>query len=51
MEAGIGGEHAGDSQATPETAVGELGLGKGLQLLLSQSWSFKSIGILHMHIH
>ena len=51
MEAGSGGKHAGDSQASPEAAVGELGLGKGRQQLAWQPWSFTSISILHMHIH
>ena len=39
------------SQASPEAAVGELGLGKGRQQLAWQPWSFTSISILHMHIH
>ena len=51
MEAGSGGKHAGDSQARPEAAVGELGLGKGRQQLAWQPWSFTSMSILHMHIH
>ena len=35
MEAGSGGMHAGDCQASPGAAAGELGLGKGRQQLLS----------------
>ena len=50
MEAGSGGKYAGDSQASPGAAVGEVGVGKGLKQLLSQPWSFPSISILHMHI-
>ena len=36
MGAGSGGKHAGDCQASPGAAVGELGLGQGRQQLLSQ---------------
>ena len=42
MEAGSGGKHAGDCQAIPGAAVGELGLRQGRQQLLSQPWSFTS---------
>ena len=34
--AGGGGQYAGDSQASPGAAVGELGLGQGQQQLLPQ---------------
>ena len=47
MEAGSLGEHAGDSHASSEAAVGELGFGKGRQQLLSETWSFTSISILY----
>ena len=50
MDAGSGGKHAGDSQASPGAAVGEVGIRKELQQLLSQPWSFPSISILHIHI-
>ena len=51
MEAGSGGKHAGDCQASPGAAAGELGLGQGRQQLLSQPWSFTSISTLDMHIY
>ena len=36
--AGSGGKHAGDCQASPGAAVGELGFEEGRQQLLSQPW-------------
>ena len=40
MEAGSGGKHAGDCQASPGAAVGDMGLG---QQLLSQPECFFSV--------
>ena len=60
VEAGSEWKHAGDCQASPGAAMGELGLGQGRQQMLPQhwhaiqvmSWSFAiSIRTLHIHIH